>query len=83
MDIASQDDRSSILLSSLLLSRLGFSDTQSLRAFQIRSRLGTAAHLCEVVVFKLITVPIDTAIEQQLPMRGGSPQSSENPLLLN
>ena len=46
---------------SLLLSSLGLSDTNVYES-EIRARLGTAAHFCEVGVLKLRTVPIDTAL---------------------
>ena len=50
-----------LLLSSLLLSSLELSDTQ-VYGPQIRALLGTASHFCEVVVLKLRTVPIGTAL---------------------
>jgi len=46
------DIRVSSSSSSLLLSSLELSDTK-VYAPQIRARLGTAAHFCEVVVLKL------------------------------
>ena len=48
--------------SSLLLSSLELSDTK-VYALQIRARLGTAAHLCKVVVLKLRTVPLSGAVD--------------------
>ena len=43
--------------SSLLLSSLELSETKVCEPY-IRARLGTAAHVCEVVVLKLRTLPI-------------------------
>jgi len=51
--------------SSLLLSSLELSDTK-VYAPQMRARLGTAAHFCEVVILKLRTAPIGS------PRRGSS-----------
>ena len=47
--------------SSLLLSSLELSDSKVYEPY-IRARLGTATHFCEVVVRKLRTVPIGTAL---------------------
>jgi len=46
--------------SSLFLSSLELSDAKVYEP-QIRARLGTASHFCELVVLKLRTVPIGTA----------------------
>jgi len=43
--------------SSVLLSSLEWSDTKVYEP-EIRALLGTASHFCEVVVLKLITVPL-------------------------
>ena len=47
--------------SSLLLSSLKLSDTKVYEP-QIRALLGTASHYCEVVVLKLRTVPLISAV---------------------
>jgi len=54
-------DRGVVRRSSLLLSSLELSDTQVYEP-QIRALLGTASHFYEVVVFKVRTVPIGTAL---------------------
>ena len=51
----------------LLHSSLELSDTHNtVYEPQIRARLGTAAHFCEVVVLKLKTVPIGTALSLRI-----------------
>ena len=52
--------------SSLLLSSLELSDKQVYEPW-IRALLGTASHFCEVVVLKLRTVPIGTALRSRIP----------------
>ena len=59
--ISIRADVSQPLFSSSLLSSLVLSDT-NVNEPKIRALLGTASHFCEVVVLKLRTVPIGTAL---------------------
>ena len=54
-----------LLLLSLLLSSLELRDTKVYEP-QIRALLGTASHFCQVVVLKLRTVPIGTALNLRI-----------------
>ena len=60
---AAADDAAVLSSSNLLLSSLELSDAQVYEP-QIRARLGTASHFCEVVVLKLRTVPIECRVER-------------------
>jgi len=58
--------------SSLLLSSLELSDTKVYWP-QTLALLGTSSHFCEVVILKLRTVPIGTALNlRTLPVKAGS-----------